>query len=427
MPAPSFPQRLKERDPVQWRRLRAIPVLTLVHLIATIACSDPSGPVGTTDSTEPADSASYLRLTEIVAGEQHTCGLAEGGRAFCWGWNFYRQLGDGTDSVRLVPTPAGNHRRFQTLAAGSRHTCGVDVGGVAYCWGSNLDQQIGGGMYGPARADPTPVEGDQVFIDLTGSFSHTCGLTTAGRAFCWGRNFYGEVGDGSEMKRYVPAAVSGGHRFLAISAGSHHTCGLDMAGTAFCWGRNHMGQLGDGTVDTRLIPTQVAGEIRFTALESGNEHVCGLDESGSAYCWGRGDRGNLGTGQGTPGYMEVTPTPVVGDLSFQSLAVGGYHSCGLTAGSTLYCWGNNFRHQLGASSTGLCDDGYGRFHACSRLPLMVSGDHSFLEVEAGWQHTCGLRPDNVALCWGFNDYGQLGDSTRVSRLEPAPVVVGPPS
>ena len=86
---------------------------------------------------------------------------------------------------------------------------------------------------------------------------HTCGVTPGGAAYCWGDNFFGQLGDGTSVARATPVPVAGGLRFAAVSAGSFHTCGVTASGAAYCWGDNQNGQLGDGTTDRRTTPVPV--------------------------------------------------------------------------------------------------------------------------------------------------------------------------
>jgi alpha-tubulin suppressor-like RCC1 family protein len=104
---------------------------------------------------------------------------------------------------------------------------------------------------------------NSTFTKLIANGNHTCGLTAAGAAWCWGANTTGQVGDGSNDNRYVPVAVSGGFVFRALALGAAHTCGVTSTGTVRCWGQNTGGQLGDGSVISRNVPTLIAGSITF--------------------------------------------------------------------------------------------------------------------------------------------------------------------
>ena len=135
-------------------------------------------------------------------------------------------------------------------------------------------------------------------------------MVSGGTAYCWGGNYFGQLGDGTggnggdqSANRLVPVAVSGGRTYTALAAGDAHTCGLATGGTAYCWGYNGNGQLGDGTSGNggdqsadRLVPVAVSGGRTYTALVAGGEHTCGLATGGTAYCWGWNAYGQLGDG-----------------------------------------------------------------------------------------------------------------------------------
>jgi alpha-tubulin suppressor-like RCC1 family protein len=94
---------------------------------------------------------------------------------------------------------------------------------------------------------------------VTAGWYHTCGETTGNRAYCWGYNADGQLGDGTNTQRLTPAAVVGGLSFGQVGAGWDHTCGKTSAAVLYCWGAGEWGQLGDGTQTTHLVPTPVSG------------------------------------------------------------------------------------------------------------------------------------------------------------------------
>ena len=98
-----------------------------------------------------------------------------------------------------------------------------------------------------------------MLVSLAAGGAHTCGLTAAGAAYCWGSNANGQLGNGTIGGTSVPAGpVSGGLTFVALSAGGAHTCGVTSNGAIYCWGSNSSGQLGDGTLIDRGAPVRVA-------------------------------------------------------------------------------------------------------------------------------------------------------------------------
>jgi alpha-tubulin suppressor-like RCC1 family protein len=306
-------------------------------------------------------------------GWTHTCGVAIGGDAYCWGDNESGQLGDGTTTDRPTPVPVSGGLDFAVVSAGSHHTCGVTTGGSAYCWGWNRDGQLGDGTI-TDRHVPVAVSGELGFVAVSTGFHYTCGVTTEGSAYCWGRNISGQLGDGSGADHTTPVPVSGGLSFVAVSAGEAHVCGLTTGENAHCWGDNFFGQLG-----------------------------------GRAYCWGRNIFGQLGDSTTIEWHV---PVPVGRDFGFSAASAGGHHSCGVTYRNA-YCWGNNSDGQLGIGG-GTSRDW--------RSPRLVSGGLGYVAVSAGEAHACGVTTSGGVYCWGRNDRGQLGDGTMTGRSAPVRVV-----
>ena len=192
------------------------------------------------------------------------CPLASTGNAYCAGDNSVGQLGDGTHTGRetfaAVHQPAGV--LFTTIAVGGDYTCALSGSGQAYCWGAGSFGQLGGAsgltpapVLQPAGARFTAITTSQDFIHS----EHTCALATDGKAYCWGANEHGQLGDGTTTARIYPVLVQApaGMTFSAIDAGNWHTCALTTQGRPVCWGDNEYGQLGDGTYTDRARPVYV--------------------------------------------------------------------------------------------------------------------------------------------------------------------------
>ena len=206
---------------------------------------------------------------------------------------------------------------------------------------------------------------------------HSCGLTAAGKAYCWGNNGFGHLGDGTKDRRNVPVAVRGGHTFTQISASWEHTCALEASGVAWCWGSNKFGQLGNGDKLTRLTPTKVLGGLLFARISAGGEQqrgtTCAVTLAHKAYCWGSGRLGRRGDGDGSVTSAVVSPRAVAGSHLFDRIDVSYTHTCAVTTANVAWCWGaNDFFGELGDGTT------------TTRLkPVKVAGTLSFAQVEHG--------------------------------------------
>jgi alpha-tubulin suppressor-like RCC1 family protein len=278
----------------------------------------------------------------------------------------------------------------------------------AYCWGYNGWGNLGDGT-SYQRSTPTPVAGGLQFRMVEPYEAHTCGVTlTDNRAYCWGFNGDGALGNGSTTSSPVPVAVAGTLRFSQVSTGRWHSCGIATDSRAYCWGQNEKGQLGDRTeVPERTTPTPVADGHQFIQLDAGSEHNCAVRSDKKAFCWGNGRDGQFGNGQV---YLSFWPRAVSGGLSFERVNVGRHHSCGETTTNRAYCWGRNTDGQLGDGTTS------------QRLtPVAVAGGLFFSQLSAGGMNSCGRTDTGQGYCWGDNVSGAVGDGTTTDRSKPTPV------
>ena len=179
---------------------------------------------------------------------------------------------------------------------------------------------------------------------------HTCALLSGGAIKCWGKNNFGQLGDGTTTSNSsTPVDVSGITTATSIGVGGFHTCALLSDGEIKCWGHNNFGQLGDGTTTGSITPVDVSGITTATSLALGESHSCALLSGGAIKCWGIHDSGQLGDGTTTGN--SATPVDVSGITTATSIALGYGHSCALLSGGTIKCWGFNKRGQLGDGTT----------------------------------------------------------------------------
>jgi len=195
----------------------------------------------------------------VSAGYEHSCGVTTGGVAYCWGYNQYGALGNGSISDSNSPVAVSTGLTFGTVSAGGEpNSCGLTAGGAAYCWGWNGYGQLGDGSNSLNSTTPVPVTGGLTWASLSTGDAHNCGLTATGVMYCWGLNRFGQIGDSSTTDRNAPVAVSGGLTFLTVSAGRDHTCGIATSGIVYCWGYNLSGELGDRTTKSTSVPVRVS-------------------------------------------------------------------------------------------------------------------------------------------------------------------------
>ena len=315
------------------------------------------GQLGDGTTTQRSTPVGVTGLTSGVAsvstGFSHTCAVTTSGGLKCWGWNRDGQLGDGTTAERSTPVDVtGLASGVASVSAGRGHTCVLTTSGALKCWGSNGYGQLGDGTT-IARSTPVDVTGltsGVASVSAGGYFTlweHTCAVTASGGLKCWGRNRDGQLGNGTTTDRSTPVDVTGLTSGVAsVSAGGSHTCAVTASGGLKCWGRNFYGQLGDGTTTDRSTPVDVTGLTSgVAAVSAESSHTCAVTTSGGLKCWGRNFNGQLGDGTTTD---RSTPVHVTGLTSgVASVSTGFSHSCAVTTSDGLRCWGWNVYGQLG--------------------------------------------------------------------------------
>jgi alpha-tubulin suppressor-like RCC1 family protein len=351
-----------------------------------------------------ASAPAALEFWQINSQWDYTCGVTTDWRVYCWGW-------DGREQ-HLTPAAVVTDQSFRQVSAGGTHACGVTVGHLLYCWGSNSVGQLGDGTNTP-HASPMPVASGLQFAQVEAGHFHTCALSyPERRAYCWGANAFGQLGDGTAGDRLTPVAVLGAPRFRQLSAGESHTCGVTGALQALCWGRNQYGQLGDSTTTTRLTLVPVAGRNQFRQVDAGWTFTCAVTTDERAFCWGQGSYGQLGDGRTG---RRLWPKPVAGGLQVDRVTAGRRHACAETTGNLAYCWGQN-QGALGVGSFSGPEEC--RFDNCSTTPVAVVGGLRFRQLTTSQARTCGKTSANLAFCWGS---GALGNGTVGGSPAPTPV------
>lgn len=393
---------------------------SLVLAVALCGCTD-SDLVGKLGLVPP----------QLRVGGTSSCVVRSDGSAFCWG----RLLGPVDGQVVQVVKPDGAPAALRSLDPGVWRICGTvasrkivcnpyAVASAAY----SRDLSTSYDCREHNCVDELPLRAPTDLTSSTGGSYHSCGLDQQGQAYCWGGNWMGQLGlgwtsadstGGGGEKVGAPTLVNGQLRFQSLSTGELHTCGVTGEGEAFCWGYGQHGEVGDSMIMRYCSgelpyptepcstpePHRVPGDVRFTSVDAGQRLSCGVSVDGEVYCWGSNYRCELGRCDG-----EDSPVPIRIRLPAKALQVdaGYWFACAVTEDHRGYCWGHNTSGQLGSLATyEECFLG-GR---CSPFPVEVGGGHRWREIEAGEMHACGITLHWEVLCWGHAGDGRLGEDS----------------
>ncbi|MDF1795140.1 MAG: hypothetical protein P1U63_01250 [Coxiellaceae bacterium] len=397
-------------------------------------------------------------VTDIASGRESVCALLNTGGVKCWGQNLFWQLGDGTRTNRLAPTDvSGLTSGVTSIATGYIHACALLKTGQIKCWGEGLSGQLGDNSI-EARKTPVFVAnigGDhpEATAIAAGSQS-TCAIVNKGGFLangdieCWGGNSYGQLGDGTTTKRLLPTQVQGLEKgATAISMGTQHSCAIVNGGMK-CWGDNRKGQLGIGPQRTTFTTPQNVSSLTngIKTISATNFHSCAVNAYGRLQCWGQNNKGQLGIG------ITTTSANYYAPITVHSLLPGSTEAISEGNNSTFHCAASNSAGvnstQLDATANtiSLNNIGYSASsftvadasargiisHCGTALDPLAQcdltydgsssrGNGAILVTDASAKahvFPFHIQKSGTGVCWGSNNFGQLGDLTTTNRNTP---------
>lgn len=355
--------------------------------------------------------ASGVQSSKLQAGGGASLLVSADGTVWAWGHNGYGQLGDGTYDDKYNPIKVHKLSGVKAVAAGQgRHLLALKDDGTVWSWGYGYYGQLGNGSSGPYAYFNTPAEVSNLnnIKDIAVGVYHSLALENNGMVWAWGRNDYGQLGDGSLANKLFPQR-SNLDRIVAVAAGEYHSLALTFAGTVLAWGNNQYGQLGIGTnIDSRVPVVVMDGVI---AIASGGSNSLALKSDGTVWAWGRNYWGALGNGS----YDDSNIPVKVKDLS-GVIAIAGTttNSLALKSDGTVWAWGyGGYDGQLGNGITNETIPNYR-----SNVPVKVSNLSSVTAIALAGEYSLAMKNDGTLWSWGRNTYGQLGNGSNISSSIP---------
>ncbi|GIF41571.1 hypothetical protein Axi01nite_58820 [Actinoplanes xinjiangensis] len=311
-------------------------------------------------------------------------------------------------TVLAVPARAATPMTWSSVSTGSGDaTCAIRSDGTLWCWGHNFGGMLGDGT-DVHRGAPVRVGDARNWASVSPGTTHTCATRTDGSLWCWGSHTYGQLGLGDAgTSTPRPARVGTATIWASVSTSSQASCAIRTDRSLWCWGSNANHMLGDGTGTDRWSPTRI-GTQTWAAVDLGASHTCGIRTDRTLWCWGFGLRGELGIGPNQR--SRTVPVQVGTAATWTALATTQDHTCAVDTGHALWCWGGNEAGRLGDGTVVDRD-----------VPVRAGAGTSWASVAAGMNHTCAVTTDGRTRCWGENDNGELGDGTTVSSSGPVTV------
>jgi alpha-tubulin suppressor-like RCC1 family protein len=355
------------------------------------------------------DSGNAASVVDIQAGADHTLVLLSSGRVLGFGDNAFGVLGLGK-TIKSVSTPTDvpGLTTARQISTGTWHSCAIDAEAKALCWGRNFGGALGNGSNAEKSfAPPTPVVDLSSAAEIRAGGSYTCVRSTDGAASCWGLVVSGTVARPARVPKLDPVAK--------LSVAQDRACALGRDGAAYCWGVAlgldfDYGAAIDGRDGNVKPATRVARLTNVEQIAVSATHACARTREGELYCWGFGAEGALGTGAAGEKYALTAPPkkPVMIDAT--DVVTGHAFTCAVTRDAAAKCWGSNRWGQLGLADK-----------KAQLMPVAVPGLTGIERLAAGDSHVCALSKDGRVACWGKNTAGQLGDGTsgaKESKSEP---------
>jgi len=299
------------------------------------------------DEYKPVLVPNLENVKKVSVGTYNTCAVLAGGKLKCWGYNTYGAVGDGSTTERRTPKQVeGLTSGVKGVSVGEYHTCAVLTNGKVKCWGYNSDGEIGNGTSGNEFYTPQTVSNIENATQVSAGNYFTC-ATVNEKAKCWGNNGDGALGDGTNDSRDKPTQVHNLDKNVKrVATGPYHACAIIGDGRLKCWGDNYYGGVGTGSNTNEYeTPQQVVGmETGVSRVDAGEYFTCAV-QNGKAKCWGDNADNQLGNGETE---AKDVPAQVFGlTKNVVDVATAYTHACALLKSGAAKCWGSNADGEVG--------------------------------------------------------------------------------
>lgn len=316
------------------------------------------------------------------------------------------ELNASNNNNMLIKTPTKiDLPEMIDISSGIGHIVALSNDGEVYAWGRNKYGQLGNGLELDEYTSPEKIESLTNIIKIESGINHSIALDHNGNIYAWGDNSYGQFGNGNNIGSNVPVLVDTINDINNIAVGYNHTIFVKNNDGIYACGNNEYGQLGNGITNNSNLPIKISNNSEPVSISGGLNHTLEIDNQNNIYVWGSNINQQLGVTENTGAFV---PVSVYNLDNVISIASGKYHNLALRKDGTVWSWGYNSHKQLGDGSTINID-----------IPKKVMDDVK--SIAAGHYHSLALKTDGTVYAWGFNGYGQLGNNGQVKDYSPVKV------
>ncbi|WP_051026274.1 hypothetical protein [Bdellovibrio bacteriovorus] len=354
--------------------------------------------------------AVFKTVKKVVSMRYNHCAIYSDDRLFCWGDNYYGQLGIGhKNRVATMVEPLAGFT-VQDISITEQYACAVTTTKKIKCWGYNYYGQLGIGN-NTEQTLPVDVDASENYTQISTGAHGTCALTELGKVKCWGRNAWAGLGDGTTTDRYTPQLIDGTVDYTSIHKKTGTTCGITAAQEMKCWGDNSQQQIIAGSTANVLLPTVTDAGTSYLSVAGGST-LCGITTGQKLKCWGWNSNSVVGAMTGTN--PVVTRTTIDSTTDYLSVSDASGYLCAITTSNDLKCWGEVRGIVSSAQTTVL------------NTPTLTNDGIKYSQISTSAYGACGVSLDGQIVCMGDNfnnlfepqalfDMAQLDPNTTVAN------------
>jgi len=366
---------------------------------------------------------------ESISRNTTKMAILSNGDLYCWGYNKYGQVGNGTTKTQLTPIKVLSDVKSVSYSSNYPYSVAAILSnGDLYCWGYNGSGQVGNGTT-KTQLTPIKVLSDVKSVSYSSSYassyayySSVAAILSNGDLYCWGYNGNSQVGNGTTKTQLTPIkvlsdvkSVSYSYSYFFPHAYYYSVAAILSNGDLYCWGYNGSGQVGNGTTKAQLTPIKVLSDVKSVSYSSpspspfdSESSVAAILSNGDLYCWGYNGNGEVGNGTTK---AQLTPIKVLSDVKFISYSSNYFFSvAAILLNGDLYCWGYNGNGEVGNGTT-----------KAQLTPIKVLSDVKSVSYFSN-SSVAAILSNGDLYCWGHNCFGEVGNGTTEAQLTPIKVL-----